>query len=165
MQLLNRLLNRLEEVVIGSAILIVSLLILVNVVLRYLFGTGINWTEEMVRFLMILVTFVGASICVRQGSHISVDFLFNLLKGKAKKWLTLCIYLICVIFTASMAWYSLEIIQQNMRFIQKAPALQIPMYIPYLILPLGLSLCTIRYIQEIYYIFRPGNKPGKEEAL
>ena len=53
-------------------------------VTRYVFNNSASWTEEIARYLLIGVVFVGASIGVAKNNHIQVDLLYRYLQiGRA----------------------------------------------------------------------------------
>lgn len=54
-----------------------------NVVLRHVFDSGINISEELSRFLFIWLTFLGAIVAMREGGHLSMDMLVRRLSGRA----------------------------------------------------------------------------------
>ena len=155
---LNAGLNKTEDVVVGVIMLVTSLMILVNVILRYFFKSGIHWSDEMVRYLMILLTFVGCSICVRTGTHISVDLLMAILKpeSKGKRYLQYFINLVGILFSALIAFFGIQIVIRNIVNPQLSPALQIPMYIPYLSVVIGFALSALRYLQLLVNNNRKG---------
>lgn len=145
-------LNKLEEIIISIGLLFTTVLVFLNVVLR-LFGSGISWSEELIRYGLILVTFIGASVCVREGSHFSVDFILQLIKGRVKDALMVIIYLIALVFSVLLAYYALEFCKFSQSTNQMSPSLDIPMYVIYLIIPISGVLMFIRYVQCIIAIF------------
>ncbi|MGO2054644.1 MAG: TRAP transporter small permease, partial [Halomonadaceae bacterium] len=44
---------------------------------RYVLGNSIAWTEEMARYLLVMVGFLGSTMAVRKGSHIAVEFFYR----------------------------------------------------------------------------------------
>lgn len=75
---------------------------------RYFLNSPLGWTEEIARYLLIGVTFCGAMIAVRKGSHIKVIFFYrylNLATEKAK-FITLAIDMILTVVYAYLAWLS-----------------------------------------------------------
>src|SRR5699024_10234773 len=96
---------RIEEMFLGITLLLTTIIAFINVLLRQV-GVGMVWTEELIRYLIIWISFIGASVCVREGSHLSIDAIPSLLKGTAKKILMGLVYLICLIFSIMLTWYS-----------------------------------------------------------
>src|SRR5690606_6818329 len=54
-------------------------LVLANVVSRYVYNYSIIWVEELTQFQMIWITYLGAGLALRQGRHVAVDLVENLL--------------------------------------------------------------------------------------
>ena len=149
-----RLLNRFEEFFCGMALLTTTIVLFLNVVLRYVFKSSTSWAEELIKYLMIWIAFIGGSICVRQGKHVSIDFFYEFLSIKSKKVLAIIIHLIAIMFCSVMVYYGFKIILFIMKTGQVSPALQIPMWIPYLAIPLGFVLMLLRFIQDLIRIFK-----------
>jgi TRAP-type transport system small permease protein len=57
-----------------------------NVVLRYGFNSGLDFSEELSRFFFIWITFLGAIIAMREGAHLGLDTLIRLLPRTGKLW-------------------------------------------------------------------------------
>ncbi|HSP59344.1 MAG TPA: TRAP transporter small permease subunit, partial [Halomonas sp.] len=66
---------RLERVLASLALVIISLISLTNVVTRYVTGGSLAFTEELSVFLMVVVTFAGASVALRRNGHIRIGLL------------------------------------------------------------------------------------------
>jgi|SRR5690625_494088 len=143
-------LTRFEKVICGSGLIFVTFLIFINVVLRYFFNASLSWSDEMVRYIMILISFLGASLCVREGAHISVDFFINKIKGNNRKIMEIFINAVGLLFTVIITILAAQLIYQNIIHPQNSPALQVPMYIPYMSILLGFFLSSVRYIQLIF---------------
>jgi len=58
--------------------------ILVQIAVRYISKTSVPWTEEIARYLLILVAFFGGALCSRDGEHLGAYFLRDRFKGKTK---------------------------------------------------------------------------------
>ena len=57
------------------------------VVGRYVFGKSLTWTEEVPRYLLIWISFLGAAACVARREHVGFDVLFNALPDRVRRWL------------------------------------------------------------------------------
>lgn len=68
-----------EKYFITAGLIIISLLVFVQVVLRYVFNTGILGSDEMARFIFVFITWIGASLSVKEGEHIKITILSDLL--------------------------------------------------------------------------------------
>lgn len=72
---LNTFIDRLETVAMVAFMSIATIITSVQVVYRYGFNSSLFWAEEVVIYSIICMSFVGASMGVRYGAHISVDVL------------------------------------------------------------------------------------------
>lgn len=75
---------KLVEALMAAMLVIMLGLVLSNVILRYGFGTGIASSEELSRTLFVWITFIGAVVATRDGSHLSVDSMVALLPRGGK---------------------------------------------------------------------------------
>ena len=69
--------GKVEEVLAVSAMALLVLITLLNVLTRYLTNESFAWTEELSVFLMVVMTLAGASAIALQDRHIRIEFLFN----------------------------------------------------------------------------------------
>jgi TRAP-type C4-dicarboxylate transport system permease small subunit len=72
---------------------------------RYFMGDSFGWTEEIARFLLIGVTFVGSVTAMRKGTHIAVEVLLQMLPKASRHWVLVTIDGVVALFCAAMAWY------------------------------------------------------------
>ena len=69
------LLSRLVDGLLAAMLVTMLAMVLLNVILRYGFGTGISASEELSRTLFVWITFIGAVVATREGTHLGVDSL------------------------------------------------------------------------------------------
>ena len=72
------------EGLLAAMLVFMLVMVLGNVILRYGFGTGINVSEELSRTLFVWITFVGAVVATREGTHLGVDSLVARLPHRGK---------------------------------------------------------------------------------
>lgn len=146
--------NRVEEIFCAVGLLGATILMFTNVVMRYVFNYGLPWSEEVVRYTILWVTFIGISVCARLGKHVAIDILFVFIKNKyIKLSLSVLINIIPIAFCLLMTQYSTMLVRQVSRYNQMSPALGIPFYLIYLCMPIGFGLCSLRYIQNSINLF------------
>jgi len=146
----DRALVRLEETLIGLLLVSASLVLFVNVVARYGFNAGFSWAEELVRYEIVWMVFVGASVAARRGIHIGVDVLVRLLRGRARRALVVGVNVLCVAFSLFLVFYGGALVSQAQTFGQVTPALQVPLWTVQLAIPVGGALMTLRFAQRIH---------------
>lgn len=79
---------------------------------RYVLNSSISWTEEVARYLLIIVTFAGGIICARKNSHIFLDFFHHYLPARASKWLFAVMDVVTVGFFAFAGWTGITLAQR-----------------------------------------------------
>src|SRR6218665_1102432 len=69
---LDRLYRLFEHLLVGG-LAVMALMVFANVVLRYLFNSGITLTEEVARLIFVWLTFLGSIVALRHGTHLGMD--------------------------------------------------------------------------------------------
>ena len=155
MKAFNNILSKIEQYFIGILLLVIALLLFVNVVLRF-FGSSIVWSEELARYAIVWLTFIGSSVCIYKGAHIGVDAIMNLLSDKGKKILRLSTILLSIIFTILFTYLSIVITKGVYTNNQVSATLKIPMVYVYGAMPVGGVLMLLRYTQEFFLKLKGG---------
>lgn len=90
-----------------------AVIVFANVSLRYLTDESIVWSEEVARYLMIWLTFLGVGPVLRAGGHIAVDTLLTALPKRAAQGLRLIVLLLIAGFCLAAAWYGYALVQRT----------------------------------------------------
>lgn len=128
--MLEKLLNIYCKTLDGLLAIILStmvILVFTNVVLRYAFNSSIIMSEEVSRWGLVWLTFIGAIVALKEGSHISVDLVINKLPLWLKKLCLLMANLLMIYATWILLSGSLIQAEINAKVI--APATGLPMVI------------------------------------
>ena len=149
MELLDRALSRLEEILVSALLIAASLLTFTQVVTRYGFGTTLSWGEELIVNMLIWAGLIGSSLALRMGIHIGVDIFVKKFRPHVAKALTLLALTLGLGFCITLAVLSIRFVKFLMSSGQTSIGLDIPMWIPYLCLPIAFVLMTWRYLQII----------------
>ena len=139
-------LNRLEELTLTVTLLGLAVVAFVQVCTRYTLGISFDWFEEGGRYLGVFVTFLGASIGVRRGSHFSMDLLLNAMKPPLDKVLRVFVALFSASIFLMVAWYGFQLVLRNHRFEVNSAAIGAPMWLVYLPIPVFSILIALRFI-------------------
>lgn len=115
---------------------------------RYVLNDSMAWTEEIARYLLIWVTFIGAAIAVRRGTHISVEAVLHFIPARAAPVLRFVIDVITVGFLALLCWYAVEITERMQ--IQTMTVADWPMSIVYGGVAFGCFLMLYRAIRMLF---------------
>lgn len=138
-----------------------SLLLFVNVVLRYWFLAPISWAEELTLYLMAWIVFVGSSVAIRTRGHIAIDLLPLTLSPVGRHRLAIFIALVMLVFFAVFFYYSGQHTLRVRSIGQVTPVMQAPMWLAYLAMPAGSALMFVRTCQLIVRLLRESSRDGK----
>lgn len=139
-----------EDLVSGGLLFLGVTLIFIGVVARYVFNAPLAWVDEISKFIIIWGTLVGAAVALRDNHHIKVDMVFDKLPKGAQKVVTLFANFVGLLYSSFLGYYGWELVAAKLKTGQTTMDLGIPMWIPYLILPLTGLLLGSRYIYKTY---------------
>lgn len=142
------ILEKVEKVLLAVCLAAMTVIIIYQVVLRYVFSASNAWSEELARYLMIFAVMVGSAIALRKNSHLQIDMLINLLKPRAKNVLTIVSTLVGIVFLGYLFVYSLNLMTLGMKNV--SAGLGFVMAIPYACIPLGVVLMVLTSIEVIF---------------
>ncbi len=134
-----------EYWLLSGAIMLMALNTIANIVARLGFSTSLFFSEELNQFLIVLVTFVGASAAARQGRHIRMSALTDMLPERLRSLAFAFIYLVTAAIVAMLAWYAGNYLLRIQGLGRVTPALQWPVWITLLWLPFGLALTALQF--------------------
>jgi C4-dicarboxylate transporter, DctQ subunit len=143
MQKFWKIVNNIEELFLGYTLLVLAFGATYQVVMRYGFGIAYDWFEEWARYLTVLITFVGAGLGVKYGTHFSMEALTQYAPDRFAHLVKVMANLVSSFVMAVVCYFSWIQIGKLIRFEVLTPASQIPMWIPYL--PIGVFSVVISY--------------------
>lgn len=118
-----------------AAFAVMSLMIILQVIFRYILGASLSFSEELARFLFIWSTLLGSAMCLKRRSHVSVELLIMYAPRPVKKYMGLVANLIGMIFYIILIIYGFKVVGVTMG--QTSAALGIKMGLVYLSIPLS----------------------------
>lgn len=137
--------QKVEEVCLAGGILLIAALTIANVVLRTVTGDSLVYAEEVSEFAMIAVTFIGASYAASMGRHIRMTALYDNMTSGRQKAMMLIITGTTAVLLLVLSWYAVHYALTVRALGSITPALQVPLWMVYLIAPVGLALGGIQY--------------------
>ncbi len=99
------------EQIMTASLALMILALLLQVVARYILKLSIPWTEEISRYLLVLMTFTGAAVAVRDRQHIAITFLLDRMPAMARMYAELAFNILIMLFIAAVFRGSLNMIQ------------------------------------------------------
>lgn len=143
-----RRLNKILEIATIIILSVITVLVAVEVVLRYGFGESLYITEEFTRYALVWMVFLACSLAVADKSHIRVEIFVNLFKGKNRAWVNLAAQILFIVFLVFLIVEGM--IALPFQFEQIIPTLNISMFWFYLALPVGGALMILNLLPQFW---------------
>jgi len=132
------------------AILLATLVIVEQVVVRYVLKLPTIWQVEFAVYLLIAATFLGAAYGLKENSHINIELVTTHLPPGVKRWLDLITSVIALWFCAYLAWKGAVMWWEAYEGGWRTSSLwSIPLVYPYAIIPLGMGATSLQYVVKI----------------
>lgn len=145
MHKLSDVLEKITMYFLAIAMALMTVVVFAQVVARLTSGS-IKWSEELARYLMIYLTYVGASIGVKQKSHIAIEFVVSKFPRRVQDVVEIIANALCLACCAVILIYGMRLVDITM--MQKTPAMRIPMGVAYFSMVLGGALMAIQFINN-----------------
>lgn len=133
-----------------SVVLTVS--VFLQVLIRFVFKYPLPWTEEIARIAFVYCVFIGATIAVRQNSHLHVDALLVVLPKKVASALVFLGMLLVGVFLVFVTWQGIVLVRAT--GVQMTPVMQVPFKYLYLILPISGALMLLFLVANLLALLR-----------
>ncbi len=171
-----KILDRLEEYLIAFLMALATLITFTAVVHRYLSGLPIphvqdylislnfSWAQEVTIFLFIWMAKFGAAYGVRSGIHVGVDVLVNRLSPQYQKLCVLISVLAGALFTGIIAYLGGEMTINSYKGQMTSEAIELPLWIVYLVIPIASSLMSFRFLQVGWRYLKTGELPKHDHS-
>ena len=134
---------------------LLALTVFYQFVTRYVMNDSASWTEEIARYLLIAVVFVGATIGVAKNAQIQVDFFYRHMPAALGRWLSRAVDVLRVAFFAAAVFLTAEMMLKlgsNTRM----TVVDAPMNVVYGVVLLGFAAMTFRSVQVARIHWRRG---------
>ncbi|MCZ8101147.1 MAG: TRAP transporter small permease, partial [Burkholderiales bacterium] len=124
---------------------LLALTVFYQIFTRNVLSDTAAWTEEIARYLLSVVTFVGASMAVRRNSHIHVEFLYRWLPPAVGRAMSTFVDVARTAFLAYGTWLSLELMPKMANL--NMTVVDLSMKYVYGLVTLGFAMMTFRSVQ------------------
>ncbi len=112
---LKKLIANFEEIAAAVFISATTLIVIVNVILRYFFQSPVSWSEEVATGCFVWGVFLGAAACYKRKLHVSVDFLIKYVPDGGKKLFRVVIDLIMLLINAYIIYMAVKYVKVSYR--------------------------------------------------
>jgi len=131
-----------------TALMLIFTVVLVfgEVFLRYVVGRSLGWAEELLRYLLIWMTFLGSYLAVKSNEHLGIGLFFQWLPRKWQPPIDCVANLLLLLF---LGIFSILSLQYTLKFFaDESTTLEIPMGVIYAILPIGGVLICFQLVMN-----------------
>lgn len=144
---------------------VLTVIVFVDVILRYIFKQGFAWTQEVATLMLVWFSLIGMAIGVLEKIHISIEMFTSKLPAKAISILESVDHILMAAFGGLMVYYGVVIM--NMTKLSTMPATKLPSSVLYVILPLSGILVFLNAIlvaaKRDKHILEDVPEAGKED--
>jgi TRAP-type C4-dicarboxylate transport system permease small subunit len=142
---LDAQISRVETVLVTILLALMILMAFSQIVLRNFFSSGIDWSDALIRYLVVWVTFVGAAIAAKEGKHITFDLLSRWLTDTGtmaiealSNFFSAGICSLLTVAAAKFIWFEYQM--------GSTAFLNLPAWVPELIMPVAFGLMSLRFL-------------------
>ncbi len=118
---------------------------------------SVHGIVEIGGYLLVWINFFAIAYTLRKGRHIRVDLLLRLMPEKIQTIFLVVGNSVCVLFSIIMVWQGIKLIAMFYEIKEVSLILQIPIYIVYMALPIGLFLFGMEAVREIVVTLKKGS--------
>ena len=123
-----------------------------NVVARFVFDASLTWAAELTVFFFLWSAFFGAAYCFKKDAHIAVTIVLDIVPTSVAKVFLVISHLITMCFLIVVSYYGYEYLELVIELEERSIDLDIPMWIPYLVIPISFAFAAFRVGEKLYQI-------------
>ena len=135
---LNLFLLKCAKWIIIAMALLMTIIIALQVIFRYGLNDALSWSEEVARYMMVWMTFLGIPIASYKISHPQLTMILDTLKGKWRNLLVIALQISCAVVLVYGATYSWEYARDGLHV--SASSVPVSRFISYVAVPIGFIL-------------------------
>jgi len=140
-----------EQSLLGLGILMIGV-VAAQVFFRYVLNHSLFWSEELARYILVWLTFLGASVAYRRGVHPRIDLFVARFGPRGARTIHVGAHLVAVVFFSMLVIYGAQF--AYFVRLQISPALQIPKWTVMLVLPISGMVMILHAVAAIVSDFR-----------
>lgn len=155
--------ENLEGVILVIMLSGLTILVMMQVIMRYLFNDPLTWSEELCRLLLVWSGFFSIGYCARKGTTIKLDTVLNALPAKVKRGILILTTVMMIVLLAFLFYGAVKLFRATAQSGSLLPGLLIPQYWLYFGPMVGIGLGCIRFVQTLFRTKLFAEEPVKKE--
>jgi TRAP-type C4-dicarboxylate transport system permease small subunit len=161
---LDQLIGRLEKILVAVLLSAMILLAFGQIVLRNFFGTGFAWSDSLVRYLVLWVAFLGATMAAGENRHIRIELLPGRSGTRSRTFLGVVSLTLSILVCSLLTWAAARFVQFEAQM-GASTFLGLPAWFPAVIIPVTFAVITFRYLLRLILEIKSSllQAPGEPE--
>ena len=133
-----------EAAVLIAIVAVMTVVVFLQVLYRYVFAQSLQWSEELARYLFVWLSIFGAALALQKKGHFGLDLFYRMLSTRLQRFIKFPVYLLMGIVIFVILFHGIILVQKTA--LQESPAMGISMAWAYASLPVGGALMAIHLI-------------------
>lgn len=140
--------ENLEEFLMVSCLILMTVIMGIQIVSRYLFGASLSWSEEITRYLFIWSGFISVSYCTKKCISIKIEQFVSFFPRRGKALFKIINHTVELVFFCYLIPYAFLYLKSAVESGQVSPASKIPMYFIQAAPLFSFLLVSVRIVQR-----------------
>ena len=150
----------------GWLVFLLMVMVLLEVLARYILQSPLSIADEMGGYLLVSITFVGLGYTWKEGGHVSVELVTNMLPPRIKERLRFLTLILATMFCWPLVAGSWELLQDSILFEARSGSwMRTPMVIPQSMLLVGSVMLLLQLVAEVIKAVLAFKNPAREEIV
>lgn len=133
-----------EAAVLIAIVAVMTVVVFLQVLYRYVFAQPLQWSEELARYLFVWLSIFGATLALQKKGHFGLDFFHRMLSNRFQRMVKFPVYLLMGTVIFVILFQGIILVQKTA--LQESPAMGISMAWAYASLPVGGALMAVHLI-------------------
>ena len=142
------MLDKITLTVIGVLLVEMTIVYFAQVIVRFVFNSGLYWSEELVRYSCIALVYLASASLFKRSGHVAITVLEELLPSRAKRYQFILLSLISIAYMALVLIIGLQILE--VAAFQQSPNMRLPMNFIYLLFPISAGIMIIHVVSNLF---------------
>ena len=143
------MLAEIEKLAVAVCLGGMVVLVLIQIILRNFYNSGIVGSDSLVKHLVLWVGFLGAGLATREKSHIRIDIASKVLPPKARAIAQIFVDVFSITVCIGLVYAAYSFVSIEYETGEVMPFLEIPVWIMELIIPIGFLIIALRFIMQL----------------
>jgi TRAP-type C4-dicarboxylate transport system permease small subunit len=144
---LDQILAKGEALILGFLLSLMTIVVFLQVIFRYILDQPLSWSEEMARYLFVWLSILGAALGVQKKGHFGLDFFQRMMPERLKGVLGQVIQWLMIMVTLIILYQGIILVRMTRP--QESPAMALSMAWAYSALPVGAGLMTFHLLTAL----------------